>query len=198
MLFYLIVGLWLFQIFFGSSGSSDGSRFLLELMSLPAPLVNLYLISNLALFVLFPFQVLIRIRVIKKVKPQINAAAFIAFALALAPVMLINSYLGTGMYRFSPLLFLSGVACNCLAIIANGGKMPVVKEVLERSIGEEIDLELSDEEIFKDCMHSLTREPPKLAILVDRFHSKLVIRRGVFSIGDVLIALGMLIIFWPR
>ena len=195
MLFYLVIGLWLFQIFFGSR---DGGSFLKELMSLPVPFVNAYLISHMALFVLFPFCLLVRMGVIKRVRPQINSAVFLAFTFALAPAMLINSYLGTGMLRFSPLLFLGGVVCNCFAVVANGGKMPVVKEVLERSIGKEIDLKLSDEEIFRDCIHSLTREPPKLAILVDRFRSKLVIRRGVFSIGDVLIGLGMLIAFWPR
>jgi Family of unknown function (DUF5317) len=73
-----------------------------------------------------------------------------------------------------------GVACNLLAVLANGGLMPALPSAL-RGAGRHYDLH----------NNSIDRATPHLSWLVDRWSTPHWLPFGnVFSVGDVLIALG--------
>ena len=75
----------------------------------------------------------------------------------------------------------AGVACNLCAVLANGGLMPVLKSALTAS-GGHYDLH----------NNSIQLGHPHLALLVDRWGAPAwVPLANVFSVGDVLIAIGV-------
>jgi lipoprotein signal peptidase len=79
----------------------------------------------------------------------------------------------------------SGALCNLVAIVANGGFMPVTPEALVAS----------GRTVVAGYSNSIASSRPALEALVDRF----VLPPGlpwhnVFSVGDVLIAVGIVVI----
>jgi hypothetical protein len=78
----------------------------------------------------------------------------------------------------------AGLACNLVAIVANGGLMPVTHHAL-RAAG--LSYEIRN--------NSISLAEPHLAALVDRFAAPAWLPMGnVFSVGDVLIGLGVVIV----
>jgi len=76
-----------------------------------------------------------------------------------------------------------GLACNLLAILANGGLMPVEPHAL-RAAGL----------AYRIHNNSISRAKPHLSWLVDRWAAPHALPLGnVFSVGDVLIALGLVV-----
>jgi hypothetical protein len=74
----------------------------------------------------------------------------------------------------------AGVGCNLVAVLANGGLMPALPSAL-RGAGRHYDLH----------NNSITRARPSVSWLVDRWATPHWLPFGnVFSVGDVLIALG--------
>ncbi len=78
----------------------------------------------------------------------------------------------------------AGLACNLVAIVANGGLMPVTENAL-RGAGLSYD----------ERNNSISLANPHLALLVDRFAVPDWLPLGnVFSIGDVLIGVGIVVV----
>lgn len=103
---------------------------------------------------------------------------YVGSTLVVLAVVLANSPGAPGL-----ILVVTGAAANLAAIVANGGFMPVTSEALAgraAQVGYSNSVELSQ---------------PALAPLVDRFAmpSSLPLA-NVFSIGDVLIGLGIIIV----
>jgi hypothetical protein len=77
----------------------------------------------------------------------------------------------------------AGLACNLVAILANGGLMPVRRSALEASGGS-----------YHLHNNSIELGRPHLALLIDRWAApRWIPLANVFSVGDVLIALGTLL-----
>jgi hypothetical protein len=80
-------------------------------------------------------------------------------------------------------LVAAGMLCNLLAIIPNGGHMPALPSAL-RAAGLH----------FSESRNSVAAPTPHLAWLVDRWAAPAWVPWGnVYSVGDVLIALGGLV-----
>lgn len=78
----------------------------------------------------------------------------------------------------------AGLVCNLVAIIANGGLMPVTEDAL-RDAGLSYDVR----------NNSVSLAEPHLSALVDRFAAPEWLPLGnVFSVGDVLIGVGIVIV----
>ena len=78
----------------------------------------------------------------------------------------------------------AGLACNLVAIVANGGLMPVTDDALR---GAGLDYAVRN--------NSISLSEPRLAGLVDRFAAPSCLPLGnVFSVGDVLIGAGIVIV----
>lgn len=78
----------------------------------------------------------------------------------------------------------AGLACNLVAIVANGGLMPVTDDALR---GAGLDYAVRN--------NSISLSEPRLAGLVDRFAAPSWLPLGnVFSVGDVLIGAGIVIV----
>jgi hypothetical protein len=79
-------------------------------------------------------------------------------------------------------LVLAGMSLNLAAVVANGGRMPVVPEAM-RDAGHDYGVR----------MNSIAAPEPRLDWLVDRWAAPdWVPLANVFSVGDVVIALGAL------
>lgn len=77
----------------------------------------------------------------------------------------------------------AGLACNLIAILANGGLMPVRRAALAASGGN-----------YHVHNNSIELSRPHLAFLVDRWAvPSWVPLANVFSVGDVVIGLGLLV-----
>ncbi len=78
----------------------------------------------------------------------------------------------------------AGLACNLVAIVANGGLMPVTRDAL-RATGHSYDVR----------NNSISLAEPRLSGLVDRFAAPGWLPFGnVFSVGDVLIGAGIILV----
>ena len=78
----------------------------------------------------------------------------------------------------------AGLTCNLMAIVANGGLMPVTREAL-RASGHSYDVR----------NNSISLAEPRLSGLVDRYAAPGWLPLGnVFSLGDVLIGVGIIVV----
>lgn len=85
-----------------------------------------------------------------------------------------------------------GVALNALVIIANGGRMPVIREALISSADAGV---VSRIEAGLSGSHVLMTESTRLWLLGDILHFPVHWRfHSVFSIGDVFLALGLFLL----
>lgn len=84
----------------------------------------------------------------------------------------------------------TGMMLNAVAMLANGGKMPVDTDIL---VKYGMIKELEAVSIGLDIRHIPMDADTKLAFLCDRFYppSVLSVMSGVISIGDIVIALGL-------
>ncbi|MBE3571214.1 MAG: DUF5317 domain-containing protein [Bacillales bacterium] len=87
----------------------------------------------------------------------------------------------------------AGFLLNTLVIIANGFKMPVAESAL---LAAGLDHRLPDIKAGLDPMYQLSTDQTQLKFLSDIFYiPNLLIFQGVFSIGDVIQAIGAFFFF---
>jgi len=89
---------------------------------------------------------------------------------------------------FSTLLWLIGVTSNLIVVAANGGKMPVLIEV----VGGEEERARAQILVKKSPKHDFLTEQTKFPILADRIRLRLGNYGSIKSIGDLIINISTL------
>jgi len=108
----------------------------------------------------------------------------VAKGLWLASYVLLVAMLVRNSARAGVTIIAAGIACNLVAILANDGLMPV-RQSAEAGAGRS----------YRLHDNSILLAHPKVALLIDRWAVPRWIPLGnVFSIGDVLIALGTFVV----
>ena len=82
------------------------------------------------------------------------------------------------------LVVTGGYFCNFLALVANGGRMPV-----EKSILEQYDVQLS----YNNPTHCNTDSSTKLRFINDRFVFPSITKNEAISLGDIILQCGILL-----
>ncbi len=107
----------------------------------------------------------------------------VAKVLWLVSYALLIAMIGRNRALPGALIVGAGLACNLVAILANGGLMPVRRAALVASGGN-----------YRVHNNSIELVHPHLAFLVDRWAvPSWVPLANVFSVGDVVIGLGLLV-----
>jgi Family of unknown function (DUF5317) len=144
-----------------------------RLASLPLRAPWLFLLAILLQVIAFPFGVLPW----RTGETAATTLWIFSFALLVAAAVVNRKIRGV------PLVAV-GLFSNAAAVLANGGTMPVLPDAM-RAAGES----------YAQQANSTADADPSLALLVDRFAApEWVPLANVYSIGDVLIALGAIVI----
>ncbi|MBI4992139.1 MAG: DUF5317 domain-containing protein [Candidatus Harrisonbacteria bacterium] len=99
------------------------------------------------------------------------------------------AFLLSNLQEIGVILFSIGWILNRLAILANQGKMPVDSEALDKTL-----VPIPYGEVEESDLHSIMTPESKYKFLCDWLYLPFNLGLGIWSIGDVLIILGMLVL----